>query len=833
MAPGGRAGAALAPSRRPHPPLFAGRPADPRKLTRLGAGLAARRGHHGEGGRHAPPPIPHPTRRSRRAAGGSGFGERAPPSPPPPSPGAIPTGRVSAPPHQPPRSPPATVLPVMDSPERVALPPSPIVSGVLSASAGGFEGGAGGGGGDGGGGGGSGGGGGVGGSGGGYRRTAATASLAVPSEAASGLVETDGEEEGEELLEHPCGLSSRASFASSVDGAADYEASDDEVCGGGGGGAGGGDGGADSSSSGSDSSSDYGAAVEEDPAAWSVVDVATAPKSLPSSEGDRSHVGDNEGGSDDDGGCLFGGDPAAGVSGGARSGDPQRSHGAGLLLFGHTRGNAERIQVEPGASPPPPPDSTPVRLNTAQLILSPVSVESARHYMDRGGGDRGGHALSPDGVAATPELDPTSASRRGGRRGGGLTSPPTKGTSTVVVCGVTQRGISLNDDEDDDVFGGDVSDMGLTPMSVGRLPSELPPCSSSALSSGMSPELLDHVGSFDESDGSFGLAPMASGAAEASEAAVPSLMTDQGVALFFRELAQTGFHSPMLCSSDYGRRWSWASDPFVLKNNAMRRELFDLVQCTDAIRIIAARLTILHMKQLQNWWSGFVRFSQLFFELDLKVLLPAVRPSMTVQDRDAAKALRALSTTRDWLLMKQEEITAYLDGLTSLPLAVVLRLLFKCFQELSPRYLEYFMIQERHLPPMLLRCHEPKDKVVLETKMLNVARAHTKSGESVVFLLSWMNDKRLLNAWIAARLTWRQRLAYNGWVEAFRRNHRGTVEFFHTLERETAERVRAEGAVRARTTRYRYPASTNMATQSTGRLVRETAAEIGTGSSRR
>lgn len=315
----------------------------------------------------------------------------------------------------------------MDSPERVALPPSPIVSGVLSASAGGFEGGAGGGGGDGGGGGGSGGGGGVGGSGGGYRRTAATASLAVPSEAASGLVETDGEEEGEELLEHPCGLSSRASFASSVDGAADYEVSDDEVCGGGGGGAGGGDGGADSSSSGSDSSSDYGAAVEEDPAAWSVVDVATAPKSLPSSEGDRSHVGDNEGGSDDDGGCLFGGDPAAGVSGGARSGDPQRSHGAGLLLFGHTRGNAERIQVEPGASPPPPPDSTPVRLNTAQLILSPVSVESARHYMDRGGGDRGGHALSPDGVAATPELDPTSASRRGGRRGGGPHLPPHQG----------------------------------------------------------------------------------------------------------------------------------------------------------------------------------------------------------------------------------------------------------------------------------------------------------------------------------------------------------------------------------------------------------------------
>lgn len=485
---------------------------------------------------------------------------------------------------------------------------------------------------------------------------------------------------------------------------------------------------------------------------------------------------------------------------------------------------------------PPPPDATPVRLSTAQLILSPVSIESPGHYGHRGGGDDDGGraAVSPAGAAATPELDPASGvCHHGGRRGGGLTSPPATGAATVVVCGVTQRGISL-DDEDEDVFGGDVSDMGLTPMSVGRLPSELPPCDSSALSSGLSPELLGHLGSHHESEGSFGLAPLPSTATEATaDTAVPSLMTDQGVALFFRELAQTGFHAPMLCSSDYGRRWSWASDPFVLKNNAMRRELFDLVQCTDAIRVIAARLTILHMKQLQHWWTGFVRFSQLFFELDVKVLLPAVRPSVSSQDRDAAKALRALSTTRDWLLMKQEEITAYLDGLTSLPLAVVLRLLFKCFQELSPRYLEYFMIQERHLPPLLLRRHEPKDKVALETQMLNTARAHARSGESVVFLLSWMNDKRLLNAWIAARLTWRQRLAYNGWVEAFRRNHRATVEFFHTLETETAERVRAERAVRARSMRYRYPASTNMVTQSTRWPSREMAPEISEGRSRR
>ncbi|GAB0490832.1 hypothetical protein MMPV_002070 [Pyropia vietnamensis] len=690
----------------------------------------------------------------------------------------------------------------MELPERVALPPAPLVSDAFSVRSSGLGGGGGGG-------------------GGGHRRIG-TAAATVASQAVGGYSQANGdEEEGEEVLEHPCGLSNRTSIASSFDGMADIDASDGSGggdagrggsggSGGGGGddgGGGGGDAAADSdadSSSGSDSSSDYGAAIEEDPAAWSVVDVTTAPKSLPPSEGDSTPIGGNEHGSDEDQNCSLGGEGTPGASRGVRGRNLQHSPGAGLLLFGHACSNAERIQDEPGASPPPPPDSTPIRLNTAQLILSPLSVESPRHYMDHGGGNRGScHTLSPDGTAATPELDPNSTSLRGGRRGGGLASPPAKETTTVVVRGVTQRGIGLDDDEDDDVFGGDVSDMGLTPMSVGRLSSDLPPCDSSALSSGMSPELCTHLGSLNNSEGSFGLAPMASNAGDTTETGVPSLMMDQGVALFFRELAQTGFHSPMLCSSDYGRRWSWASDPFVLKNNAMRRELFDLVQCTDAIRVIAARLTILHMKQLQHWWMGFVRFSQLFFELDLKVLLPAVRPSISSQDRDATRALRALSTTRDWLLMKQEEITAYLDGLTSLPLAVMLRLLFKCFQELSPRYLEYFKIQERHLPAMLLRRHEPKDKVVLETKMLNAARAHAKSGESVVFLLSWMNDKRLLNAWIAARLTWRQRLAYNGWVEAFRRNHRATVEFFHTLEKETTERVRAEGAVRARTMRYR------------------------------
>jgi len=614
-----------------------------------------------------------------------------------------------------------------------------------------------------------------------------------------------GESDGDgDLLEQSLPMSRRASVDSILGSVVDFGSD----CGNGGGG--GVDDGNIDNSSGSDSSSEYGAATE-DQALWSVVDVALASKSLSSPTVDGAGAAADDGEDADDGARFAGGQrgglgDSIGGGGGAASAP---SRGVDLLLGDRARGG-RILDLQSAASPP---DATPIRLNTPQLFLSPVSAESCddREAAVAGAFDR---VCSPPGAAATPELDPSPmldlAGR--GRRGGALAAAAGKGATTVVVCGVMQRGISL--DDDDGLFADDVTNLRLTPLTVEHLPSGEVEGTSSARSSGLIAGMLPRTGSHSESEGSYGLAPMASNVAEAAEMAVPSLMADRGVALFFRELAQTGFHSPMLCSSDYGRRWSWASDPFVLKNNAMRRELFDLVQCTDAIRVIASSLTILHLKELQVWLTGFFRFSHLFFELDAKVLLPAVQSAVGMRDHDAKRAIRFLSTTRDWLLMKQEEVSAYLDGLTSFPLAVVLRLLFKCFQELSPRYLEYCTVQERHLPPLLLRTHQPKDKALLETKMLALARGHNKSGESVVFLLSWMNDKRLLNAWIAARLTWRQRLSYNGWVEAFRSNHRRIVEFFHALEAKTTEKLRHDREQRVRSMRYKYPSSTNMTPRS-------------------
>jgi len=614
-----------------------------------------------------------------------------------------------------------------------------------------------------------------------------------------------GESDGDsDSLEQSSQMPRRASVDSTFGSVVDFGPD----CGDGGGG--GVDDGNINNSSGSDSSSDYGAATE-DQALWSVVDVAIASKLLSSPAGDGAGTAADDGEDTEGGEGLAGGQRGGlgGSIGGCGGAASAPSRGADLLLGDRARGG----RIHDLQSSTSPPDATPIRLNTPHLFLSPVSAESsddgeavvARDFE---------RVCSPPGAAATPELDPSSALDYvgRGRRRGALVAAAGKGATTVVVCGVMQRGISL--DDDDGLFADDVTNLRLTPLTVERLPSGEVRDTSSARSSGLIAGILPRTGSYSESEGSYGLAPMASSVAEAAEMAVPSLMADRGVALFFRELAQTGFHSPMLCSSDYGRRWSWASDPFVLKNNAMRRELFDLVQCTDAIRVIASSLTILHLKELQVWLTGFFRFSHLFFELDAKVLLPAVRSAVGMRDHDAKRAFRFLSTTRDWLLMKQEEVSAYLDGLTSFPLAVVLRLLFKCFQELSPRYLEYCTVQERHLPPLLLRTHEPKDKAVLETKMLALARAHNKSGESVVFLLSWMNDKRLLNAWIAARLTWRQRLSYNGWVEAFRSNHRRIVELFHALEAETTAKLRNDRQQRVPSMRYKYPLSTNMAPQS-------------------
>jgi hypothetical protein len=168
------------------------------------------------------------------------------------------------------------------------------------------------------------------------------------------------------------------------------------------------------------------------------------------------------------------------------------------------------------------------------------------------------------------------------------------------------------------------------------------------------------------------------------------------------------------------------------------------------------------------------------------VLQPLVTAVFEAHNRGGVFLSRVVPLREEveWISLKFEEISGYVDEFELLPQGRALSLICKATDVLGFRILSLFNVQERYLPPLVESHHGPGVKLGTEVAMLDVARASPFHTEALVHLVRWMQGGRERDAWLAAHLGWVERSTMGRSYQRYDCTRGRIVQLFRALLRE-------------------------------------------------
>lgn len=238
---------------------------------------------------------------------------------------------------------------------------------------------------------------------------------------------------------------------------------------------------------------------------------------------------------------------------------------------------------------------------------------------------------------------------------------------------------------------------------------------------------------------------------------------------------------PVLCMSEYGRG-DYARDLWVLPHNSMKRELFDMYEMVSVLRLRYLSLTWGDMYAFRQWWRMFAFFWELYLSIERSFLEPLVDITCEIDGRrdEIRKKVEPMRDDREWIDLKFEEVTSYLEEFEAIPRGRAFSLICKTTDALGFKILGYFNTQERLLPPLIEVYHPSGIKAEVEAKMLNLLRATTLVDESIVHFIRWMEVGKERDAWLSTNLWWGERSTLKRMYRSYASGHGGAVEMFRS-----------------------------------------------------
>lgn len=238
---------------------------------------------------------------------------------------------------------------------------------------------------------------------------------------------------------------------------------------------------------------------------------------------------------------------------------------------------------------------------------------------------------------------------------------------------------------------------------------------------------------------------------------------------FVEEKGRQRWGMPVLCLEGYGGEGEFAADVWVLMHNTVRRELFDLFEIVGIIRKRFLAMKMEDMYNLRKWWRFFGAMWREFGAHERERIDPVVEQICSVDGRGDVlkKRLRGLREMREWLGLKIEETTGYVEEFEKIGKpGRALSLICRSVESFAAKAVLYFGGMERLLPSMLEGYYQRQSCKEIESALVGRLRRTDYFGEMVVAMVRWMGaDVR--TSWMEEHLFWGERQA----MERFERKY--------------------------------------------------------------
>lgn len=240
---------------------------------------------------------------------------------------------------------------------------------------------------------------------------------------------------------------------------------------------------------------------------------------------------------------------------------------------------------------------------------------------------------------------------------------------------------------------------------------------------------------------------------------------------------------PVLCLESYGGHGEFAGDVWVLMHNTVRRELFDLFEIVGMIRKGFVRMKMEDMYNLRKWWRFFGVMCGEFWAHENERIAPMVEQICSVDGRaDVFRGrLRGLREMREWLGLKMEEITAYVEEFEKIGRpGRALSLICRNIELFAAKVVVYFGGMERLLPRIAEEYYEREVCKGIEDALVARLRRSEYFEEMIVAMMRWM-DVGVKARWMEEHLFWGERQALERFERKFEVSHGCIVTCFKDL----------------------------------------------------
>lgn len=267
---------------------------------------------------------------------------------------------------------------------------------------------------------------------------------------------------------------------------------------------------------------------------------------------------------------------------------------------------------------------------------------------------------------------------------------------------------------------------------------------------------------------------------------------------FFTEDAQSHLTTitetmrrPFMFHAKFGSPSNWALDIFTLPHNAVRAECVDLYNILESIQARSNRVEFSELEEFYTWWTAFEIFVIEYFDFEADVLFSWIFSKLGEESEDIPRS--GLTTTKlnsdllleGSLLARKEpllESLRQINGTFELRRHVdacdVFHTILEDVNEFVPKLMEYFHLEERHLPPLVSHVHSPTAKDAITKKYVTYIKHGESPHMNIAILTRWMH-KTTREKWVRSNVRGISRLFYARWEKRCNKEH-GYIPFrFH------------------------------------------------------
>ncbi|KAI0566266.1 trefoil factor [Gracilaria domingensis] len=257
--------------------------------------------------------------------------------------------------------------------------------------------------------------------------------------------------------------------------------------------------------------------------------------------------------------------------------------------------------------------------------------------------------------------------------------------------------------------------------------------------------------------------------------------------------------NPVITLVPYGRDGGYALDIFLIIHNTVRCELVDTFQIISVIRADFLSLSLRDVHNFRQWWRFFFLLWTEYITYYKNLLEPIIQNICHVDGRSdiLRKRLRPLRAAKEWLCLKMEEITSYVEEFESLPPARALCLICKNVHSFAQNLNTYFRGCENLLPSFIESYHGEQVKLTTECQLIEQLRKNDHFPELMASIIRWIgttnasSDAALesklqtkeRDKWLASHMFWLERPKVWYFYQRYEATHRSIFKRFVTRVR--------------------------------------------------